>query len=87
MVLAECILRHLRLIFGSGQSPTGRAVARVSITDPGFKLSVSGWRLGFKSFTGMSYYLIELQETTVEKNLGIWVDNELGFKEHILSKY
>ena len=26
---------------------------------------------------------IELEETTVEKCLGIWVDNELGFKEHI----
>ena len=26
---------------------------------------------------------IELEETTVEKDLGIWVDNELGFKEHI----
>ena len=26
---------------------------------------------------------IELEETTVEKYLGIWVDNELGFKEHI----
>ena len=26
---------------------------------------------------------IELEETTVEKDLCIWVDNELGFKEHI----
>ena len=26
---------------------------------------------------------IELEETTVEKDLGIWVGNELGFKEHI----
>ena len=26
---------------------------------------------------------IKLEETTVEKYLGIWVDNELGFKEHI----
>ena len=25
---------------------------------------------------------IELEETTVKKDLGIWVDNELGFKEH-----
>ena len=25
----------------------------------------------------------DLEETTVEKDLGIWVDNELGFKEHI----
>ena len=26
---------------------------------------------------------IELEETTEEKDLGIWVDNELGFKDHI----
>ena len=26
---------------------------------------------------------IELDETTEEKDLGIWVDNELGFKDHI----
>ena len=24
----------------------------------------------------------ELEETTVEKDPGIWLDNELGFKEH-----
>ena len=26
---------------------------------------------------------IELEETMEEKDLGIWVDNELGFKDHI----
>ena len=26
---------------------------------------------------------MELEETTVEKDLCIWVDNELRFKEHI----
>ena len=41
-----------RLLFGFERSLFLRTIARVSITDPGYKLPVLGRRVGFKSFTG-----------------------------------
>ena len=34
------------------------------------------------NYTGQT---VELEETTREKDLGVWIDNELSFKHHTAS--